>query len=66
LHPLIRSDSLEVFRIANILPKPDKIFAGMVFKELKLRGLHGKHTLEIKSKDIKLIIEPVKAQDNMR
>ena len=63
----LENNSLEVFRIANILLRPDKIFAGMVFKELELRGLPEKHALEIKSKDIKLIIEPVKSsEDNTR
>jgi len=63
---LLRSDSLkryspEILNIACILSRPDRIFAGMVFKELELRGLPEKRTIEIREKDIKLVIEPVKS-----
>jgi len=34
----------------------------MVFKELELRGLPEKRTIEIEGEGIKLIIEPVRAR----
>ena len=48
--------------IVDILSRPDRIFAGMVFKELELRGLPEKRTIEIEGEGIKLIIEPVRAR----
>ncbi len=65
---LLRSDnskrySPEILNIACILSRPDRIFVGMVFKELELRGLPEKRTMEIEGKGIKLIIELVKPRN---
>jgi len=60
--PSLLSPDESPLGIVNILSRPDRIFAGMVFKELELRGLPEKRTIEIEGEGIKLIIEPVRAR----